>query len=505
MAEGQNWEAIQLAAYYKLNNIVAILDVNRLGQSQETMLGHDLHAYAKRVASFGWRTYVVEDGHDMDVIDKAYSLALEQGVKSDKPAMIITKTIKGKGVSFLEDRNGWHGKSLNKEELQKALVELGDIHKNLKGHFQKPHLLGVDHQQYILPASYEVAYTSYKKNEAVSTRKAYGDGLVRIGKKYPNVVVLDGDVKNSTYAQIFAKIFPERFIESFIAEQNMVSMAVGLASMGYQPFVSTFGAFFTRAFDQLRMAALSGCNLVLCGSHAGVSVGEDGPSQMALQDLAQFRTLPDSIVFYPSDAISTETLVELAYHQFGITYIRTTRGETPVIYGEDEEFVVGGSKVFYSRFRHAELVSASSDKQGRHDKTLKRVQGDSQTRQTEVVTIVAAGITVHEALKAQRQLEHEGLAVQVIDCYSIKPIDSGTLKNAAQKSKAIITVEDHYAVGGLGDAVLETLAQEKTIPIYKLAVTKLPRSGKPEELLDYEGISANKIVEKVKMLSSFNK
>lgn len=486
MAEGQVWEAVQLAAYYKLNNLMAILDVNRLGQSQQTMLGANLQAYARRVAGFGWRTYVVEDGHDLGLIDKAYSLALEQSQTSVMPAMIIAKTLKGKGISIFEDKNGWHGVPLPQEKLAEALAELGEVDKSLRGVIKKPELNFIP-ASYVIPAqagissanainvnrfpvqpgmTTEVNFSAYKLGDKIATRKAYGSGLVRLGRKYLDVVALDADVKNSTYSELFKKDYPERFFDMFIAEQNMVSVAAGLAKLGYRPFVSTFGCFLMRAADQIRMAQYSGLHIVFCGSHAGVSIGEDGPSQMGLEDMSLFRTLLNSIVLHPSDAVSTERLVEEAYAASGLVYIRTARSATPVIYDDNEVFPIGKSKI---------LRSTANDR----------------------VTLVAAGITVFEALKASDELKQIGIAVRVIDCYSVKPIDKETLSKAAQETGVLVTIEDHYRQGGLGDAVLEALALEKT-PIHKLAVFKEPISGKADELLDYAGISTSAIVKKVK-------
>lgn len=470
MAEGSMWEAIQSSAYYKLNNLVAILDVNRLGQSVPTMLEHDIDTLSQRIEAFGWNVIKVQDGHDVKQIDRAFAQAESQ---NGKPTMIIAKTIKGKGVSALEDKNGWHGKPLPKDQFEAAVKELGEVDKKLVGKVQLPESKpSSDSGQARMT---NVPYTSYKVADEVATRKAYGTALVRLGKIYPDLVALDGDVKNSTYSEDFEKVFSDRFFQLFIAEQNMVSVAAGMARRGLRPFVSTFACFLTRAADQIRMAALSGVAISFCGSHAGVSIGEDGPSQMGLEDLSLFRAVLGSIVVYPVDAVATEKLLELLYQQQGISYMRTTRPGTKVLYSEREEFTLGGSKEF-------------------------KVQG-SEFKVKDSITVVAAGITVYEALKAQEQLKTEGIAIRVIDCYSIKPIDRKTLEKVAAETKAIITVEDHYAQGGLGDAVLEVLADQPKVPVYKLAVTKLPRSGKPAQLLDYEEISAGAIAGKVKSLS----
>lgn len=459
MAEGSVWEAMQSAAYYKLNNLIAILDVNRLGQRGQTMYGWDLQAYKKRVAAFGWDVLMV-DGHSIENIELGFTEALES---PKRPVMIIAKTIKGKGVSFLEDHDGWHGKVLKPDELERALRELDPIDTTLRGKLELP-TKAVAKQMLIRSKS----LGTYTKTAMISTRRAYGDALVRIFPKNPHMVVLDGEVSNSTYAEIFKKAYPERFFEMFIAEQNMVGAAVGMARRGMVPFVSTFAAFFTRAFDQIRMARYSEANIKFVGSHAGVSIGQDGVSQMGLEDLALFRTLLDSVVLYPSDAISTQKLVDQAAKHKGIVYLRTTRSDTPILYPQSQAFPIGGSKVL---------------KQSRKDRA----------------TIIAAGITVHEALKAHEQLLAQNIHVRVIDCYSVKPIDAKTIRRAAQQTSDIIVVEDHYAEGGLADAVREVL-ENTLVRIHSLAVRKMPRSGKPEELLDYESISMRSIITAVKKI-----
>jgi transketolase len=457
MAEGSQWEAMELAAYYKLNNLVGIMDVNRLGQRGETMYGHDLSVYKNRVSSFGWEPIVI-DGHHLPQILTAFKQAAEA---RDKPVMIIAKTLKGKGVSFIEDKNGWHGKPLNKEELVRALAELGPVDKTLVSSIAAP--------EKIKPAEQKPGKTqplSFPLDKPVATRHAYGTALERIFPLFPGMVVLDAEVSNSTYADIFKTIYPERFFEMFIAEQNMVGTALGLSIRGKIPFVSTFAAFLTRAFDQIRMSQYSLANIKFCGSHAGVSIGEDGSSQMGLEDIAMFRTLQNSVVLYPSDAISTEKLVEEMARHKGIAYLRTTRQATPVIYRTDEVFRIGGSKVL-------------------------------RANKKDVATIVSAGITLHEALKAYEALKQEGILVRVIDLYSIKPIDAATLAQAAEETGAIIIVEDHFSEGGIGEAVQSALA-EHPVPINSLAIRKMPKSGKPEELLNYEEISKSSIIRKVK-------
>jgi transketolase len=459
MSEGSQWEAIQIASHYRLDNLVGILDVNRLGQRGETMYGHNLNAYEKRITSFGWKTILI-DGHSFTEILNAYEKAFSV---SGKPVMIIAKTIKGKGVTFLEDKEGWHGKALKKEEFSEALKELGSVDKSIRGEIPKPEDRKSPEQ--IHQKAQEI---SYWMDKPVATRKAYGNALVRIFPKFPNIIVLDAEMSNSTYSEIFKEKYPERFFEMYIAEQNMVGTALGLSCRGKIPFISTFAAFFTRAFDQIRMSQYSNPNIKFVGSHAGVSIGEDGSSQMGLEDIAMFRTVLNSIVLYPSDAVSTEKLVEEAAKHFGIVYIRTTRKDTPIIYHEKEDFVIGGSKVL-----------RKSDK--------------------DCITVIAAGVTLHEALAAYEELKKEKVFICVIDLYSIKPIDRESLVEASRVTKAIITVEDHFAEGGLGEAVKSALANV-TIPVHSLSVKKLPKSGKPEELLDYEEISKKAIIGKVKEL-----
>ena len=457
MAEGSQWEAMQLAAHYRLNNLVGIVDVNRLGQRGETMYGHDLNAYKKRISSFGWKTEVI-DGHNVDEILLAYKKAFKS---KDVPVMIIAKTVKGKGVSFIEDRNGWHGKALNREQYEQALKELGEVDKTFRGEISKPDDLRPDNH-----TPQKASDVVYSPDKLVATRRAYGNALKRIYPEFPDMVVLDAEVSNSTYSEILQDAYPGRFFEMYIAEQNMVGTALGLQCRGKIPFVSTFAAFFTRAFDQIRMSQYSAANIKFSGSHAGVSIGEDGPSQMGLEDLAMFRTILDSVVLYPSDAVSTEKLVEEAARHRGIVYLRTTRKDTPIIYSKAERFPIGGSKV------------------------VRKTDNDH-------VTVVAAGITLHEALGAWEEMKNEGVSVRVVDLYSIKPVDKTTLEEAARETKAIITVEDHFAEGGIGEAV-KGVFDTIPVPIYSLAVRKMPRSGKPAELLDYEGISRNAIVKKIK-------
>ncbi len=457
MAEGSQWEAMQIASHYSLNNLIGIIDVNRLGQRGQTMYGHNLVAYEKRIASFGWETISI-DGHSLQEILHAYEKALNS---MEMPVMIIAKTIKGKGVSFLEDMDNWHGRPLKKEELTMALHELRNVDTSIKGEIRKPE--NIKSEGKMPQESGEIFYPADKP---VATRKAYGNALVRIFPRFPDIVVLDAEVSNSTFSEIFKKAYPERFFEMYIAEQNMVGTALGLSCRDKIPFVSTFGAFFTRAFDQIRMCQYSNANIKFIGSHAGVSIGEDGPSQMGLEDIALFRTILNSVVLYPSDAVSTERLVEEAARYKGMVYIRTTRGDTPIIYSKDDVFTIGGCKV------------------------LRRSEND-------VAAVIAAGITLYEALAAYEELKKEGIFIRIIDLYSIKPLDRETLSEAAEDSKGIITVEDHFEEGGLGEAVKNALS-EIHVSVYSLSVRKMPKSGKPRELLEYEEISKDAIIRKIK-------
>ena len=456
MAEGSQWEAIQIAAHYKLNNLIGIIDVNRLGQRGETMYGHDLEAYEKRIAPFGWETVAI-DGHDLGAIIGAYGKA---AAVTDRPVMIIARTVKGKGVSFIEDQSGWHGKALNREEYERAITELGAVDRLITGEIVKPEDL-----KPVPSVGRKAKAPDYPEAKAVATRRAYGNALVRIFGEFPDIVALDGEVSNSTYSEIFEDAHGDRFFEMFIAEQNMVGCAAGLAARGKVPFVSTFAAFMTRAFDQIRMSGYSGSNIKFVGSHAGVSIGQDGPSQMGLEDMAMFRTLLDGVVLYPCDAVSTERLVERAAAHRGIVYMRTTRMDTPILYDLNEEFTIGGSKV---------LRKSDEDR----------------------ATIVAAGVTVFEALAAYDALKKENVRVRVIDLYSIKPLDVVSLREAARETGKVVTVEDHYAEGGLGEAVESVL--KGLVDVHILAVRKMPVSGTPEELLEYEGISRFDIIRKVR-------
>jgi len=461
IAEGSVWEAASFAGIYKLNNLIAIVDDNRLGQSQATAFGHDVSVYAKRFDAFGWRVEVI-DGHDIEEIAEVLSgIGLD-----DKPLAIIAKTYKGAGVSFLQDLDGWHGKPLNKEEAAKAVAELQPSAKSGVGvPISAPNPLPAPDNA--APASYPPL--AYKIGDKVATREAYGIALARIGGVDQRIVAMDGDTKNSTYADKFFKKFPERFTECYIAEQNLVGVAVGFGTRGKVPFASTFATFFTRAADQIRVAGISQANLKLAGSHVGVSIGEDGPTQMGLEDMAMMRAVVGSVVLYPSDAVSTEKLVEQMALAKGVNFLRTSRPKAPVIYNNDESFPVGGAKV------------------------LRQNAGDK-------VTVVAAGMTLHEALKAADALKAEGIGITVIDAYSIKPLGKKEILAAAQKTKnTVITVEEHYSEGGLGDAVAGELSADG-IKVHKLAVNGVPRSGKAEELLAFFGIDAAAIVKKVKSL-----
>lgn len=458
MTEGSQWEAMQIASYYGLDNLTGILDVNRLGQRGETIYGWDINSYEKRISSFGWETITI-DGHNHAEIDHAYRRAL--GVKG-RPSMIIAKTVKGRGVDILEDKDGWHGKAISEEQLKDAIGKMGEINRSIRGSIAEPEHAAGAHKEKI--DNYGNVDMSINK---ISTRKAYGISLVNIFKKYPDIVVLDAEVSNSTFSEIFRRKFPQRFFEMYVAEQNMVGAAIGLSLRGKIPFVSTFAAFLTRAYDQIRMSRYSDSNIKFAGSHCGVSIGEDGASQMGLEDIAMFRALPDSVVLYPSDGISTEKLVEEAAGHRGNVYIRTTRMDTPIIYNKGDTFKIGGSK------------------------TIRISKNDR-------ATICAAGITLHEALKAYEELKKEGIAIRVIDIYSIKPVDKENINKAQEETGAIIIVEDHYAEGGLGEAVKS--AAHFKIPVYHLAVRKIPKSGRSGELLDFEEISSTAIVKIVKKI-----
>jgi transketolase len=461
IAEGAVWEAASLAGIHQLNNLIAVVDVNRLGQSQATPFGHNLDVYKKRFEAFGWRTEEI-DGHDLEEILEVLAAVGLGG----QPLVILAKTLKGAGVSFIQDKDGWHGKPLSKDEAARAIAELQPTAKSGIGHpIPAPSQLPEPANE--APTSYPA--TAYKLGDMVATREAFGNALARIGAVDQRIVAVDGDTKNSTYSERFLKKFPARFTECFIAEQNMVGVATGFSTRGKVPFASTFATFFTRAYDQIRVAGISQANLKLVGSHVGVSIGEDGPSQMGLEDIAMMRAVNGSVVLYPSDAVCAEKLMEQMVEHEGMCFLRTSRPKTPVIYNNDESFRIGGAKVL---------------RQSPHDK----------------VTVVAAGVTLFEALKAADALKNEGVGITVIDAYSVKPLAKEVIKAAAQKTNnLVVTVEDHYQEGGLGDAVAGELSAEG-IRVHKLAISELPRSGKAEELLAKYGIDAKAIVHKVKAL-----
>jgi transketolase len=456
--EGSVWEAVELARQYKLDNLCAVVDVNRLGQSDPTMLQHDMEAYRARWSAFGWHALIV-DGHDMAALVAAFE---EASRTKQKPTVLLAKTFKGKGISFIEDHPNWHGKPIPQgAEMEKALDELS---KQLQPNGTAPVIRRPSAAPAPAPAIKPLPAPPYKVGDSVATREAFGAALEALGAVNPLVVALDADVKNSTYSEKFGKKFPNRFFENFIAEQNMLGAAGGLSACGKIPFVSTFAAFFTRAYDFIRMAAISQSNIKLVGTHVGVSIGEDGPSQMGLEDLAMMAAQPGMTVLYPSDGTCMYRLVESAAGHKGLVYLRAGRPKSPVLYGPDERFPIGGSKVL---------------RQSAHD----------------ALTIVAAGITLFEALKAYDQLKANGISVRVIDLYSIVPIDRTTLLESASATDGrLLTVEDHYAHGGLGDAVLAAVGSEG-VRVHKLAVRAIPHSGKPDELVEHYGIGARSIVE----------
>ncbi len=470
VAEGSVWEAAQLASYYKLNNLVCILDANRLGQSGESIHGHDIEKFEKKFDAFGFKTFII-DGHNIEEIINTFNKAAN--IK-DQPVAIIAKTLKGYGLEDIENKNGYHGKPFKAEEVDSLIeklknrFEIKDISFDKYIPKQPSKNAIVDKSDSILMDLNSDDNTKFfDKDQMIATRKAFGFALSALGKKSKNIFAVDADVQNSTFTQIFGKEFPERFYQCFIAEQSMIGVATGLQLRGKIPFAATFGAFFSRAYDQIRMAGIGRNSLRLCGSHCGVSIGEDGPSQMALEDLAMFRAIPNSIVLYPSDGVSTYKLTEImANYDDGVSYLRTTRPAALNLYDKNETFKIGGCKV---------LRQSDKDK----------------------VCIVAAGITLHEALKAYDELLKQNINVSVIDLYSIKPLDKKTIIEVAKKSgNKIITVEDHYLQGGLGEAVASELSNEDII-IEKLAVTKVPRSASSDELLAYEGIDYKSIVNAV--------
>ncbi|MBV8526796.1 MAG: transketolase [Candidatus Dormibacteraeota bacterium] len=456
LAEGSVWEALDKASYYRLGNLCAIFDVNRLGQRGPTEYEWDLDVYRKRVEGFGCRPILI-DGHDLGQIDEALS---EARAGSDHPTVIIARTIKGKGFSEVENKDGWHGKPFPPEMAERAIAEMGGV-RDLRIEVQRPDpgtpAINIGEKP-------PVSLPRYELGAKVATRKAYGDALAALGAR-PDVVALDGEVGNSTYSEEFQKAHPDRFFEMFIAEQQLVASAVGLSVRHYIPFASTFAAFFTRAYDFIRMAGISQSSIRLAGSHAGVEIGADGPSQMALEDLSSMRSVHTSTVLYPSDAVSAAKLTEAMADLEGISFMRTTRGAYPVLYGNDEQFPIGGSKV------------------------LRRSDAD-------VATLIGAGVTLHICLAAADELAGSGVAVRVIDCYSVKPIDAVTLREASQQTGGrFVIVEDHYPEGGLGAAVMEALALDEHPPrVEHLAVRGLPGSGSPSDLLAQAGIDQPSVV-----------
>ena len=459
LAEGSIWEAAEHAAYEHLDNLTAIIDVNRLGQRGPTRHGHDLDAYARRFQAFGWHTVEV-DGHDVDAIDRAYGEAVST---TGQPTAILARTLKGKGVAAVQDREGLHGKPL--PEAEDAIAELGGP-RDLRVQVHEPPAARMLHA--VRTGHYELP--RWDKGEEVATRNAFGQALAALGSGRGDVVALDGEVGDSTRTEFFAKEHPERYFECYIAEQEMVASAVGLAARGWVPYASTFAAFLTRAYDFVRMASVSGAGINLVGSHAGTAIGQDGPSQMGLEDLAMMRAVHGSTVLYPCDANQTAQLVAAMAGREGIRYMRTSRGESKVLYGADEEFPIGGSKV----------LRASG-----HDR----------------LTVVAAGVTVYEALAAADALERDGIPVRVIDLYSVKPVDRLTLRRAAEDTGCLLTVEDHHEEGGLGDAVLDAFTDGRPVPrLVRLAVSSMPGSASPEEQLHAVGIDAESITAAAKLL-----
>ena len=463
LAEGQVWEAANFASYHKLDNLIAILDINRLAQSGETMFGHHIEKYINRFQAFGFEVMAIH-GHNFDEADKALEKAVNNN--SGKPFAIIAKTFKGKGISFLENKDGWHGKALKKDELQKALDELGEVDGNLRFNLKKP-----ASTKFPGNGNFDVTVNlPFEKNKEYATREVFGQVLTQLGEKNKDIYVLDGDVKNSTFTEDFLKVLPERFVECYIAEQNMVTVATGLSRLGKVPFVATFAAFLTRAADQIRMARVSEANIKFVGSHVGVSIGEDGPSQMGLEDIALFGANPDTIILQPADGVSAAKLVPLMLSHHGFVYMRTLRPKTPVLYDATDEFQIGGSKI------------------------LKQSKDD-------MLTIAATGITVFEALKAADELREQGIHVRVIDCYSINPIDRKTLIKCLQETRKqiVVTVEDHFSHGGMGDFAVAAIS-DKSVRVDKMAVAQISESGTKEQLLNKAGIDASSIVARVKLL-----
>ena len=458
MAEGQIWEAAEIATQYKLCNLIGILDMNRLGQSGPTMDGRNAKKYERKLKAFGWETTIC-NGHNIRDIQRAFKKA----TRARAPFMIIANTIKGKGVSFIEDKEGWHGKPLTLEQKNIAVKALGNINLSAHGKITTPHLVKKKKLRHG-----PVGKIDYQQGDKIAPRVAYGNALIRLYPKYPELIVLDAEVSNSTKTDSFKKRYPRTYFEMYIAEQNMVSVGLGMARQGSIPVINSFASFLTRAHDQIRMSQYAKQHIIYVGSHAGTSIGHDGPSQMGLADLSFFRSLFNSTVLYPSDAVSAEKCTELALKQKGVVYIRNTRMKLPVLYANTEKFEVGGSKTL-------------------------------RTHKKDIATIFVAGVTVHEALLAHQQLLKERLYVRVIDLYSLKPIDNKTIRKAAKETKLLLTVEDHVAEGGLSDAV-RSVFSHNTPDMYSLAVTKSPQSAQPHELLAYESIDSSAIIRTVKRL-----
>ena len=469
LAEGSIWEALDKASHSHLSNLIVIADVNRLGQSGPTELGWDLDAYAARAAAFGARVLVI-DGHDLAEIDGALAAA-EGGIAGGQATVILAKTVKGRGFSEVENKEGWHGRPFPPDMAERAIAELGGV-RNLVLRGPRPEPVPASHQP-AAPADTASASPQYAVGDKVATRKAYGDALVALGARDPKVVALDGEVKNSTFALEFAQAYPDRYFEMYIAEQQMVAAATGLAVRGYRPFASTFASFWTRAHDFIRMGAISGVDLRLAGSHAGVEIGADGPSQMGLEDLAMMRAVHGSTVLYPADGTSTAALVEAMAATAGISYIRTTRGSYPGLYPAGEAFPVGGSKVL-------------------------------RTSEHDEVTLIGAGVTLHECLRAADILDAEGIGARVIDCYCVKPIDTATIAAAAEATGGrIVIAEDHHPEGGLGSAVTDALLAtgRRDLSVAHLAVREMPGSGTGPELLAWAGIDAGHIAAAARRLA----
>jgi transketolase len=465
LAEGQVWEAAEIAGHYKLDNLIVIADINALGQSERTMYRHDMEVYRDKFAAEGWEVEVI-DGHDVPAVLAALDRAR---ASTGKPYAIVARTIKGHGISFLADKDGWHGKPLSKDQLANALAEIGPVPPI-------PPDDGTSYERENLPVPPDFpspAPPNYAMGFEMATREAYGYALKKLGEVNSRVMAITGDVKNSTFSEIFGDQYPQRFIQGYIAEQNMVSITVGLSAWGMVPFADTFACFLSRAFDQVRIAAISRTNINLCGSHCGVSIGEDGPSQMALEDLAMFRAVHGSAVFYPADAVSTERLTEEMARRGGICYLRTSRPKTPVIYSASEKFPVPGFKVL---------------RQSGADRAL----------------VIGAGVTLHEALKAYDTLQSAGISIRVIDLYCVKPLDGEALAEHLRAAEGrLVTVEDHFPEGGIGEATATALAEAGTAAqkMSRLAIRAMPHSGKPQELLEAFGISASHIVAAVRSLA----